>query len=1555
MNPIYCKYSNDRDKQFRIKTCIKLDSEGEKEIYKYPAGDFSKEHVRKMYDNYVRMCKCFEGTNFVPNKCEIEGEAVKFQFLNQMTMEGYLDDLYAKGKYFEVIEAIKNFRDELYSLESNIDFTYTEEFEQVFGKNTSFMGEKSLEISNIDMVFGNILLGEKNTIIDYEWIFDFPVPIEFILFRTVYYYVHGNAKRHKLIEYNVFELLGITEQKKNMYFEMERMFQKYVAGNSATLSSLKETMLKRRKASLNDKSISGMNYVQIYFDYGQGFNEEDSVKKHYNYTDNRVSISAKIDKEVNGVRIDPATSSVILSGLSVFVDENPIEISASNGHYMNKDVVAFLDDEPNIIVSSVKKDSILRIEFDILSPNENATNTLVGTIINNNEYIKQLENENISLKNSYSQMEGEKNNTINYITNEKNILEVRCREYEAYINRIRSTFVWRVYSALKKTLKSLKNEGILKTLKKIARKVKNKLFNKNKPVNVQHPVSVPGSTGVKVSTKKHILVVVHEAQKAGGSLLSLSIVKTIKKVSEFEPIILMISGGPIMDEFRKVAVTYELNWPGFAEVYDKNQLNSVVAELTKYNIKYALCNCVVTGIVAERLKANNIKIATMVHELPASIKGYNFEKAAKNAAKYSDDMIFAANFVKERFVENYPFDEGHCHIIPQGVYSEFKCSGIEEKSQRKKRICDKLGVKEDAKFVLGCGYGNFRKGLDWFGLIAINAMKKNDKLHFIWIGEKEAEFGQWINNDLRAQGLENRFHWMGYVDKTEDFFIGSDVFLLSSREDPFPSVVLDAMKGYTPVIAFDNAGGIPEILENNCGVAVEYGECDAVVAEIEKLVNDEEASAVIATNAKQFLDGLSPQNYVKQLLSILIGDSSFEKIMPDLKVSVVIPNYNYERYIPERLECILNQTILPYEIIFLDDVSKDNSVRVADEILKKSGIKYQIIANTENQGCFKQWLNGKNAATGDLIWIAEADDVCELDFIERLLPYFNDDQVNLAYAQSEVIFEEGEHSGFIYTEYTKDLSEEKWSYDYVTNGETEIIDGLGIKNTIPNASGVIMRKSAMEGLDDVLCNFTISGDWLGYVYTIKTGKIAFCSDVLNYHRRHRNSIIHQKEQDIRMFLELMDIKLFIADNFMIPESIKYRFLNHIKDEYNRLVTDKSKAFENQEQLMVKYNLLQKTVEEKIEKYKYLKNSPQKKLLFVMPDFEMGGGQTLVVRLANYFSKFHKVFVYNARPWLYEERIAKMFDAKVEILNSTGNPDELRAHVINNQIEIINDHIWWSDKIVYKAVHDLDTRVVLSMHGCYEALLEHPDWDGEFELLVDKILGRANEIIYATEKNTPVFKRVDVNNKIHQIYYGYELESIPRKNRADLDIDESSFVFGMVARGIKEKGFGEAVEAFLKMKENYQSESDMVLIGNGKFIDELKEKYAAEKNIHFVDNLRRPSEWIGYVKMFDCAMLPTYFISESLPNSVIEYLAYNKPVISTDIGDIKYMLVKDEHKAGIVLNLKDNKVDAGMLAEAMYKMATDKELYDQYLKGSKELFKQFDIKNFANNYYELFIN
>lgn len=1547
MNPIYCKYSNDRDKKFQIKTTIELDNQNNKYVCKYPTSIEARNHVEQIYLNYKLMEESFKDTIFQPNKCTKQEGSVRFEFINGKTFEDYLDNFYAEGQYLKVVEEIKKFTDILYSLTDNIQFEYTDEFENVFGKNTAFSSSKSLKISNIDLIFGNILLGEKWTIIDYEWTFNFPIPIEYIIYRALYYYIHGNTKRSELISLNIFKLLNISDDKIDMFNEMELNFQKYVAGNKTTIPHLKQTMLKRRNSVFDGDRMVGSDYLQVYFDKGNGYDEKDFLIKYYNYSDGKIYLDIDLPLEIKKVRIHPASAPAFVCDLSINIDGRKICEYETNGYSSGQGNFAFCNNDPQIEINNVVNSKKILLSFyanDINSECYSKISKIYKTIDENH-------NEQNNLKNEVNRLHTENQN----LTNQCNSMINEYNNMAQYIQRLHSRKVWRALSISKRTLKSVKRVGVANTIVKGCKKVKHKISNK--PANTVNTSSVSSGSTTKLSkkpsNKAKVLVVVHEAQKAGATLLSMNIIQTIKSTTDYEPIILLMSGGPLTDEFKKQGICFELNQLNFNELSNEIALKNIVKEIVNLGVKYALCNSVITGLVLKELHDKGIKTITMVHELTTSIKAYNFINAAKNVQKYSDDVVFAAKFVKKQFVNNYPVDDKKCHVIPQGVYSKFNLNSLDEKINDKNKLCKQLGISIDSKIVMGCGYGNFRKGLDWFGLIAINEMIKNKNVHFVWLGNKDKEFAEWINNDLLVNGVSDRFHWMDFIDNPGYIFGATDIFLLTSREDPFPSVALEAMKMYAPVVAFENAGGIPELLVNESGVIVPYGECDKMVDSIEKLLADREMYNTIVKNAKKAVMEITPDNYIKKLLGVLVNGEIPYKVMPDLKVSVVIPNYNYENFIPERLSSILNQTVKPYEIVFLDDVSKDNSIEVADKILKESGISYRIIANKVNQGCFKQWLNGVHNAKGDIIWIAEADDVCETDFIESLLPFFDDDQVNIAYGQSEVINEFSEHSGWVYTEYTDDLNDTKWHDDYVNNGEAEIIDGLGIKNTIPNASGVLMRKSAFTGIEDQLYSFAISGDWFAYVYLIKTGKIAFTSRILNYHRRHSTSIIHKREQDIKLFVELMRIKLFMAETFMIPESIKDRFVNHVKGEYTRLMSENAPAFENQPELVELQNKLEQTVNDKINKYKFLKNCPKKNLLFIIPDFEMGGGQTLVIRLANYFSKFHNVYLYNARPCQVEERIVKMISERVTILESNGDPEQLKRYIKQYKIDTINDHIWWADKMAYKAAKDLDTKIVLSMHGCYEALLQHPDWDEEFTSLAPKILNRANEIIYATNKNKKIFETVPVLEKTHLIHYGYELESIPTKNRASIGIDEDSFVFGLVARGIKEKGFGEAAQGFKLLLEKTNKKMDLVLIGNGTFIDGLKELYKDDKHIHFVDNLNRPSEWIGWVKTFDCALLPTYFVSESLPNSVIEYLAYNKPVISTDIGDIKHMINYEGKSAGILLDLHDGTVDAKELSEAMLVMVNDEEKYLMYKENSKKAFEQFDIRNFAENYYSLY--
>ena len=112
-------------------------------------------------------------------------------------------------------------------------------------------------------------------------------------------------------------------------------------------------------------------------------------------------------------------------------------------------------------------------------------------------------------------------------------------------------------------------------------------------------------------------------------------------------------------------------------------------------------------------------------------------------------------------------------------------------------------------------------------------------------------------------------------------------------------------------------------------------------------------------------------------------------------VSVVVPNYNYKRYLNLRIQSILQQTYQNIELILLDDASTDGSEEVLSD--------YQDHANP-----FKQWFKGMQLAKGKYIWIAEADDLCELTFLEKVVPLMEKyQQAAVCFAGSKYIDKDG--------------------------------------------------------------------------------------------------------------------------------------------------------------------------------------------------------------------------------------------------------------------------------------------------------------------------------------------------------------------------------------------------------------------------------------------------------------------------------------------------------------------------------------------------------------------
>ncbi|WP_259384134.1 glycosyltransferase family 2 protein, partial [Bacillus thuringiensis] len=283
-------------------------------------------------------------------------------------------------------------------------------------------------------------------------------------------------------------------------------------------------------------------------------------------------------------------------------------------------------------------------------------------------------------------------------------------------------------------------------------------------------------------------------------------------------------------------------------------------------------------------------------------------------------------------------------------------------------------------------------------------------------------------------------------------------------------------------------------------------------------------------------------NYIYQLLDLL--EHNYKKI------SVIIPNYNYEKYLPDRIESILNQTYPLYELIFLDDASTDHSVSTFKKLLSKENkthLKVQQIINDKNSGSvFKQWIKGVSAAIGDYIWIAEADDLCDKTFLQEVIQgFYINNNITLSYTQSKQIDEQGNVLANHYLNYTNDIDKEKWKAPYFRKGVEEIQDTLLIKNTIPNVSSVVFKNIDMKKTEKQLEKFKIAGDWFFYVSLLTEGDIYFNPAPLNYHRRHLNSVT-RTEDSYSHYNEVVQMQNFIKEKFTIDDISKMKMYTYRK-------------------------------------------------------------------------------------------------------------------------------------------------------------------------------------------------------------------------------------------------------------------------------------------------------------------------------------------------------------------------------------------------------------------------
>ncbi|MEG0978200.1 MAG: class I SAM-dependent methyltransferase [Bacilli bacterium] len=407
---LYAKISNYRKKQFSIITKIIKEND---EIFVTKEGMNAKSisHIKNMIENQK-----YSNISMKNAKVEEFENGIRMEFIEENTFEYFLLTLLKeeKKKLFE--KQIKQFYQLLLQDSIVTSEYYSDEFKKVFGNreiNTVFHCKENM---NIDMIFSNVFLKDDDyTVIDFEWMFHFQIPVEFIMWRCLlfFYLNNENVKKQYTFE-NLLTVVGISLNEVNEVFSSWDVYFVYDYVGSTDYKQYYKNMYQLEKEDV--KNIMNKFWIKtvLYIDRGFGFNEKDiytnrvqkNASKYYTVVYN-VDIS---ENRIVNIRWDPCEFACKICNLKLET-QNDLEIIPLNKTFTKDGWEYFCTDDPVYIIKgdyenieslkisfeieALKQDDIF-IKINKLAEENNKMNQLV-------ESLEQSNKENIECSNGYKQ------------------------------------------------------------------------------------------------------------------------------------------------------------------------------------------------------------------------------------------------------------------------------------------------------------------------------------------------------------------------------------------------------------------------------------------------------------------------------------------------------------------------------------------------------------------------------------------------------------------------------------------------------------------------------------------------------------------------------------------------------------------------------------------------------------------------------------------------------------------------------------------------------------------------------------------------------------------------------------------------------------------------------------------------------------------------------------------------------------------------------------------------------------------------------------------------
>ena len=357
----------------------------------------------------------------------------------------------------------------------------------------------------------------------------------------------------------------------------------------------------------------------------------------------------------------------------------------------------------------------------------------------------------------------------------------------------------------------------------------------------------------------------------------------------------MINGGALEVSFAEVAQAthiwnriipsaspksiYRIIWERlqykFTGVLKRKPTNQeiVLNELKNEKFDLIYANTIVSNQLLPILKQYfAAPVISHIHEMPFSIRAYFSNMLNVEYTSLIDWYICVSKLAAKNVSEEWCLPPDKITLINEFI----DISRISQPAVGADLIRNELLLKNC--FVVGaCGTGNWRKGIDLFINISRLFTKNNPGLSvkFIWVGDVSKEVIEGYHYENALLNVESNIIFTGVSATPQNYFQIFDVFLLTSREDPFPLVGLEVAALSKPMVCFAGATGIVELIAEDGGKVVPYANIDTMAAEIFQLFHDKEKLKLMGENlfsrVKQYDVSVTAPK-ILQLIEKVIGD-----------------------------------------------------------------------------------------------------------------------------------------------------------------------------------------------------------------------------------------------------------------------------------------------------------------------------------------------------------------------------------------------------------------------------------------------------------------------------------------------------------------------------------------------------------------------------------------------------------------------------------------------------------------------------------------------------------